>query len=597
MENNLFKNLKAILHRYRLRFFKAFLMVLISNCLLILNPLVFRQAVMQMDINAAKPVGVLADILQSIFGDYFHILSLWVILLLTISITSAFFKYYMRVAFISVSRDAEREVRSKLFSRIQAQSMAFYDRHGIGELLSRLTNDISAYRDVLGPGIMYPLFFLTIVVPGVAALFSISSTLAAISLVPLLAIPLLNWAMRRQVYTLSHYAQEGLADLSNMSQEHYSGVRIVKGYAAEPQMTQIFSQLCRNLISLNIKLDCYQGLLYPFFTMLTKIITVTLVMFSGLIILKAWSTLSVADFISFMWIQSYIFFPVLMMAWVLPLYERGRAAYDRLVEIYEESIEVKDEGNSSLSIPTRADIEFHHLAFSYPKVVEPVLKDLTLRIAGGTFVGITGPVGAGKTTLFRLLNREYEIPRGMISIGGRDIHDYPLQAFSKEMVTVEQIPFLFSRSIAENVSFGKGDASLAEIEIVAQYADLHDTVLDFPEQYNTLIGERGVTLSGGQKQRLAMARAFLVNRSILLLDDVFSAVDASTEMRIFAAMQKNLKNKTVLLITHRASVLNVMDRIIYMSEGRVIEDGSPEELLALQGHYAALVELQRLNPY
>lgn len=595
MENNLFSNLKAILSRYRYRFLKAFLMVLLSNCLLILNPLVFRQAVMQMDFHAEKPIGILANALHTLFGPYSQYLVTWVLLLLCISITSAVFKYFMRVTFISVSRDAEKDVRSQLFVKIQEQSMAFYDRHGIGELLSRLTNDISAYRDVLGPGIMYPIFFLTLVIPGLFALFSISPSLTAISLIPLIAIPLLNMAMRRKVYDISHLVQSGLADLSNMSQEHYSGERIIKGYTAEPQMTHSFSELCYSLITLNIKLNCYQGLLFPFFTMLTKIITIILVVFSGVLILLAWSTLSVADFVSFMWIQSYIFFPVLMMAWVLPLYERGRAAYDRLFEIYKEPVEIKEGKFPNAIIPSLADIEFRHLTFKYPISPEPVLRDFSLKVKGGTFVGITGPVGAGKTTLFRLLNREYEIPEDKIYIGSRDIHDYPLTAFNKEMVTVEQIPFLFSRTIAENVSFGKEDASMEEIEIVSKFADLHENILDFPQQYETIIGERGVTLSGGQKQRLAMARAFLVDRSILLLDDVFSAIDPATEKRIFAAMQANFKNKTVLMITHRVSVLNETDRIIYMSDGKIIEDGTPKELLQLEGHYAALAELQRLH--
>lgn len=595
MEKNLFSNLKAILYRYRLRFLKAFLMVSVSNCLLILNPLVFRQAVMHMDKHAEKQSGLLSSALQNILGSYSQFLIPWMFLLLYISLTSAVFKYFMRVTFISVSRDAEKDLRSKLFAKIQEQSMAFYDRHGIGELLSRLTNDISAYRDVLGPGIMYPLFFLTLVIPGMLALFSISPPLTAISLIPLIAIPLLNMAMRRKVYDLSHLAQAGLADLSNMSQEHYSGERIIKGYAAEPQMIHSFSDLCYSLITLNIKLNCYQGLLFPFFTMLTKIITIILVLFSGVIILFAWGTLSVADFVSFMWIQSYIFFPVLMMAWVLPLYERGRAAYDRLLEIYKEPVEVREGKFPEATIPSQADIEFRHLTFNYPSSSKPALKDFSLKVKSGTFVGVTGPVGAGKTTLFRLLNREYEVQEDKIFIGGRDIHDYPLAAFNKEIVTVEQIPFLFSRTIAENVGFGKEDASMEEIEIVSKFADLHENILEFPQQYETIIGERGITLSGGQKQRLAMARAFLVNRSILLLDDVFSAIDAATEKRIFTSMQANFSDKTVLLITHRVSVLNETDRIIYISDGKIIEDGTPQELLQLQGHYAALAALQSLG--
>ena len=501
----------------------------------------------------------------------------------------------MRFAFISISRDAEKDLRSKLYARIQNQSMAFYDRHGTGELLSRLTNDISAYRDVLGPGLMYPLFFLTIVFPGFIVLFSLSSTLATVSLVPLFVIPILNYFMRNPIYKASHQAQKGLADLSNLTQEHYSGIKIIKGYGIEPRLLEIFKELGRSLITINIKLNTYQGLLFPFFTALTKMITVLLVMVAGFIIFKGSRTLSTADFLSFMWIQSYIFAPILMLAWVMPIYARGRASYERLREIYEEPIDVKNEGATKSQLPQKADIYFDHLTFYYPGAQRAVLNDFNLHIKSGTFVGITGPVGSGKTTLFKLLNREYEIPRGKINIGGNDIHDYPLEAFGKEIVTVEQLPFLFSRTIADNVRFGKEEAELDEVQLVAKYADLHETVQDFPEQYETLIGERGVTLSGGQKQRVAIARAFLVNRSILLLDDVFSAVDTRTESHIFEAIRTNFKDKTVILITHRLSILEMMNRVIYIEDGKVIEDGTPKELIHLNGKYAAMAELQRLR--
>ena len=542
-------------------------MVLISNCLLILNPLVLRQAIAAMSASSLK---------QAVPASFYL---LWTLLLLGIAAVSALFKYFMRIEFISISRDVERDVRLKLFERIQSQSRSFYDFYGIGELLSRLTNDISAYRDVLGPGILYPIYFLTLVGPGLIALFFISPDLAAVSLIPLLAIPLLNAALRNRIYQLSLQAQQLLGKMSSMVQEHFSGIRIIKGYAAEHAFAERFLELCRTMMRLSVKLSCFQGMFFPFFTLLTKIVTVGLVLSAGVLILLAWNRLNAADFVSFMWIQSYIFFPILMLAWVLPIYERGRAAYARLLEIYEEPIEVQEGPHLGFKIPQKADIIFKNLNFAYPRTLTPVLSNLNLTIHGGTFVGITGPVGSGKTTLFRLLNREYEIPRGVIYLGGRDIYDYDLEAFSQAMVTVEQIPFIFSRTIAENVRFGRDGASIDEIEMVARHAHLHEAILDFPDQYETMVGERGVTLSGGQKQRVAMARAFLVNRSILLLDDVFSAMDTETERRIFQAMRKNFTQKTVILISHRVSILDQMDRVICLKNGQVAEDGPPMELI------------------
>lgn len=576
MEKSLFENLRGVLFTYRWRYFKGLLMVLVSNFLLIANPLVFR--------NVLNTLEASAQPMDKLFG--------WVCTLLAIAAISSTFKYWMRVTLISISRDGEVTMRGRLFARIQKQSMAFFDRYGTGELLSRLTSDISTYRDVLGPGIMYPIFSLTLVAPGVSALFYISPQLTAVALLPVFSIPLVNYFVRGKMFTLSLKVQRSLAAVSNVVQEHFSSIRIIKSYVVERGVWQKFARLCELLKDESRRAATLQGALFPFFILLTRAITLLLVLFTELTLYLHWSNLTRADFVSFMWIQSYLFFPVLMLGWLMPVYERGRAAYSRLLEIYEEPIEVK-EGTSLLAhIPERASIAFNALNFTYPKGSYPALKQVSFKVEGGTFVGITGPIGAGKTTLFRLLNREYEVPANTLLIDGVDIHSYPLAAFRQQMVTVEQIPFLFSKSIAENVRFGKPHASMEEIVIVSEYADFHETVQGFTSQYETLVGERGVTLSGGQKQRLAMARAFLVNRSILLLDDIFSAIDAGTQKRIFAAMRQNFRGKTVLLITHRASVLEQLDQVVYLAEGRVIEQGPPAALREKGGSYAALVELQ-----
>ncbi len=595
MEKSLFHNLIGVLRKYRRHFIKGSLMVLGSNLLLILNPLIFRVAVIAMDPASAKEGGATETFFFWILGGASQNLWPWVAILLFVAIVSATFKYTMRMAFIAASREAEMEIRELLFDKIQVQSMAFFDRFKIGELLSRLTNDISAYRDVLGPGIMYPIIFLTIVIPGFAALYSISKPLTLISIVPLLVLPWVNYFMRGPIYRVALGVQESIGKLSSTVQEHFAAIRIVKSYVAEKAMKEEFEDSCKKLLGKELVLSYYQGSLFPFFTFLTKMITAALVLASGWIILRKEGNLSTADFVSFMWIQSYIFFPVLSLSWLIPVYERGKAAYDRLLEIYLSPIEVKDLPGAEEHIPPLADISLCGLTFAYPGGSSKVLSEIDLEIKGGTYVGITGPVGAGKTTLFKLLCREYEIPKGMILINGKDIHDFSLKAFHAQIVTVEQVPFLFSKTIAENVRFGRREATKEELESVLSLADLNETVLEFPEQYETLIGERGVTLSGGQKQRLAIARAFLVDRSILLLDDIFSAVDSSTERRIFDAMQKNFSGKTVIIITHRASVLEKMDRVVYMENGRIAEDGTHEELMKKGGHYFAQVMLQQMK--
>lgn len=596
MEKDLYADLLALFKRYRSRLLLASLLVILSNSLLILNPLLFRMAVVAVDPSSQHTDGFLSHSVLPLLGSYSQSIWIWVVILISISLIAVIFKYQMRMQFMGVSRDAESSIRSRLYNRLQHQSQAFYDRHRIGDLMSRLTNDISAYRDVLGPGIMFPINFITIAIPAICALFYISPPLATLSMIPIFLMPFMMLAIRQQSYELSRQVQESLSDLSTMTQEHYSAIRVVKGYVAEPQLLKRFFSLCQYFLKLNMRLISFQGVFYPSLTLLTRVVTVMLVMLSGYIVYRASWELGEADFVSFMWVQSYLFFPVLMLGWILPVFEKGRASYDRLKVLYNEPIEVEGNSNSSYGIDPKADLIIQNLTFTYPGSGTPILKNLSLNIKGGTRVGITGPIGSGKSTLLHLLNHDYDVPRGSIKIGNHDIQEYSLKSLRKGIVLVEQSPFLFSKTIAENIRFGKQEALQGDLEAVAELTDLSETIASFPEEYETLVGERGVTLSGGQKQRLALARAFLVSRSIFLLDDSFAAVDTSTEKRIFDAMKQSFNGKTVLLVTHRVSLLEQMDTVLFVRNGTIVEEGSPAELLQLEGHYAALVELQRLNP-
>ncbi|MGK5594217.1 MAG: ABC transporter ATP-binding protein [Parachlamydiaceae bacterium] len=588
MEPTLSRNILHVLIKSRLAITKGLFLIILSNVLLIANPLVLRQAVQALDeSNQEKVFFLFTYLLQSRVGEIWP----WALILLSLALLSAFFKYRMRFAFLSVSREEEKLIRSKLFSRIQKQSLAFFNAHGVGELMSRLTNDITAYRDMLGPGLLYPAYFLTLIIPGFAALFYLSPVLATISLIPVIVIPLLNLLVRKRIYNTSVEVQETLGQLSNLTQEDYSGIKIIRCYNASNSLYQRFIAKAQHLSLATFRLDIWEGLFYPFLTLVTRLVTVLLVMGFGWVTFYQWRILSAGDFVAFMWIQSYIFGPILMLGWALPIYQQGRAAYDRLKALYEEPLTVS-EIESRLKISKTSSIIFNHLSFSYPGSRRLALNDIQLAIEAGTFVGLTGPTGSGKTTLVKILERTYEIPRGMLFIGDHDIHDFPFDAFREAVISVEQLPFLFSKTIAENVRFGKQEATQEEVENVAHLADLHETILGFPEGYQTIVGERGVTLSGGQKQRVAMARSFLVNRSILLLDDIFSNVDVKTEQRILQSLIHHFRGKTVLLVSHRASVLAKMDRVLYMKEGKVVEDGKPKELLNKTGYFSALMQLQ-----
>ncbi len=595
MESGLYSNLLAIAWRYRRRLAVATLMVGISNGLMVFLPLLLRQAVLSTNLKTAMEGEGVPRFLADSLGIYSTSVGVWVLFLMVIAMVSAYFMFRMRLAFVSVSRDVEQELRSQLFARLQAQSRAFFDRHSVGDLMSVLTNDVSAYRDVLGPGVMYPIFFMTLVVPALMALYSISPPMMMLSTLPIIMLPLFVLITSKKVYRRSKEIQDILGEMSTFSQEHFAAARVVKSNAVEEATLRQFNKLGSRYYRDNIWLAAVRGLFFPFLTLLTRVVTISLVLFVGYSMVHSWNILSGADFVSFMWIQSNIFGPVLMLGWVLPIYQRGSAAYARILKLCQKPVEVTEEPKEIAEVVAGADITFRHLTFHYPQASMPVLQDVTLTIQGASFVGITGPVGSGKTTLFRLLNREYEVPRGTLFIGGKDIHDYSLETLRRSIGVVEQAPFLFSKTVAENVGIGQEYPSIEEVEEMSRLADLHDTILTFPMQYDTIVGERGVRLSGGQKQRIAIARTLLVDRSILLLDDIFSAIDAETERRIFEHIRESYAGKTILLITHRTALLQQMDRILYISNGSVVEDGTHEELMTRQGRYAALMELQSLH--
>lgn len=597
MPKTLLHHLQQIISQFRFRLVTASCLILISNLLLIINPLIFRQAILTLLAIPTDQKSFLTSFSHAVLGSYFLSPWAWGLLLFLIAVLSASLKYRMRTLFFSVSREVELELREKLFNRIQNQSRAFFDQHSIGGLLSLLTNDITTYRDMLGPAFMYPMHCLTLIIPSLIALYYLSPLMTVVSLIPIVGIFLVNQKVKKPLFDISEKVQQSLSEMSVMAHEHFSGLRLIRSYGIEISSLQLFQKLCRSFSKFNVRFGSLQGILLPSLTFLTKTTSIVLVVISGGMVLLNWGFIghfTTADFLSFMWIQSFIFTPLLMLSWIIPLYQRGDAAYQRLIHIYDVPIEIKDTSDKVLHIPTKADIHIKDLSFTYPGQARPLLSHFNLHIKGGSFIGITGPVGAGKSTLLRLLSREYEVFPNTIFIAESDIHCYSLNAFQRALIKVEQHPFLFSKTIFENIRFGKQEASLEEVEFVSRLANLHTDVLEFPNQYETLVGERGASLSGGQKQRVAIARAFLVNRSILLMDDIFASLDTATEKKIFNAIKSNFKDKTVLLVTHRISILEQLDRVLYMYNGKIIEDGTPQQLILKRGPYRTMAEIQ--NP-
>jgi ATP-binding cassette, subfamily B, multidrug efflux pump len=567
MKGRLLHELRSVVGRYWRRILVAALALLLANALMICNPMLFRRAVAQFDAGGER--------LQA---------ALWGIVLVAIGTLSSLFQYRMRVGFISVSRDAEADLRMTLFQRMQRQTQSFFDRYRVGDLMSRLTNDVAIYREVVGPGLMYPASFLAITLPAVIAMGVISPPMTLLALVPILVIPPLMLSIRRTVYATSTKLQEALSDMNTLVQEDYSSIRLVKSYGQEEAFSSRFAQLCRRYFSQALRLVAVESIFFPLMGLIGKLTTVGLVAMIGFI------AVTTADAASFMWIQSYLLVPVLMMGWILPLYQRGRGAYDRLVRVHKEPPDVFNHDGGTLTLSSAPGLTIRDLTFTHPESVRPALDDLSMEVPSGAIVGITGPPGSGKTTLLHLLHRDYPLPAGPIQLAGEEIHRYELHGLRRSIAVVEEHPFLFSMTVAENIALARPEASPEEIERAARLAQVHDEIVAFPRGYETVVGERGITLSGGQRQRVALARALLLQAPLLLFDDIFSALDAGAAQRVLTAL-RTLENTTTLLVTHRIPILQQTDRVYVLQEGRLVQEGPPAELTT--GPYASLVELDQ----
>lgn len=575
MAPTLLKELWAVTRRHWVRLLLGSLLVALSNLLLVLSPLTLRHALLSMEGNPDP--SLVTSAIDAVVGPSPQLLH-WVALLLAMALAAAWCKYRMRQLFIAVSYRAEAALRENLFVRIQQHKRQFYDRHGVGDLMSHVTNDVAAVREVLGPGILYPVNFASLALPALYAMVSIEPPLTALSITPILLLPFVMWLARSGMYRLSRRVQELLAGLSRTVQEQLTAIRLVKSYDAESALLERFRHVCRDLFSAQLKLAVVQGLFFPLLGLITRATTVGLVLLTGYLVFSGWSNLPSADFVSFMWVQSYLFIPVLMLGWILPVYERGRAAYHRLWKLYSEPVEQQaSPGTTSAQQPP--SISVRDLHFQYEDGV-PLLQGVNLDIPSGSLVGITGPIGEGKSTLLGLLAGEYTPIRGSISGG------YQKVAF------VEQDPFLFSKTIRENIELGNPNVTEEGLQQAIEQAQLKQTIEAFADHLDTLVGERGVTLSGGQKQRVVLARALVAGSPLLLLDDVFSGVDAATERAIVDHLQKMAGEYTIVVVAHRASVLDRLDTIHFLHNGHIVESGAPRQLREQGGYYAALTALQ-----
>jgi len=520
-----------------------------------------------------------------------HTIAKLVGLILAVAGSKAIFQFLTRWIVIGVSREIEFDLRNDLFRHLEGLSYSFYQRTRTGDIMARATNDLNAVRMLLGPAIMYSANTIVFTAGALAFMLSISPKLTLYAFLPLPIVSIVIQYFGRRIHERFEKIQAMFSEISARVQENLSGVRVVRAYVQEQAETAAFEKANREYIARSLKLVRLMGMLWPTLeTMLGLAIVLVLWMGGREVISRR---MSVGNFVAFNTYMVQLTFPVIALGWVINIFQRGTASLGRIHQLMTEQPEITDAPGVLPHPELHGDIEFRQLSFAYNGTT--VLHDINLRIPAGSSLAIVGPTGSGKTTLVSLIPRIYDAEPGSVLIDGEPVRDYPLAHLRRNIGFVPQETFLFSETIRENIAFGVQKASDEEVSWAAEAANIAADIEGFPDKYRTLVGERGITLSGGQKQRTAIARALVRNPLILILDDALSSVDTQTEDKILNHLREVMHGRTTIFISHRVSTVRNADRIAVLHGGRIVELGSHDELLALNGYYTDLYNKQLLE--
>ncbi len=524
-------------------------------------------------------------------------------LLLGIAVTGGCFRFLSRRVIVGVSREIEYDLRNDFYAHLQRLSVSYFQSVRTGDIMSRATNDLSAVRMMVGPAIMYSMSTLIVFVVAIVMMLSIDMRLTLIALVPLPLVTLSVKFFGAAIHRRFEHIQAQLSEISAIVQESLSGVRVIRAYGQERAELDRFAQANQEYLNRNRGLIMLQGLFSPSLSLFLGLSALFVLWLGSRSVV--FERISVGEFVAFNAYLVMLSWPVIAFGWITNMLQRGMASWKRILPILDTVPEITD--TTQTTNPEQVEsikgrLELRHLTFAYGDGDgSPVLRDVSLRIDPGQTVALVGATGSGKSTLLNLIPRLYDPPPGTVFLDDVDVRELPLASLRGAIGFVPQEPFLFSDTIAENIAFGSFDKTTDKafdqiaVQRMAAVANLDTDIKEFSNEYQTIVGERGITLSGGQKQRTAIARALMVDPRIIILDDALSAVDTYTEERILSQLNSELRDRTALIVSHRISTVRQADLIVVLQDGSVVERGSHDELLAYGGVYADLHRKQLLE--
>jgi len=514
-----------------------------------------------------------------------------IILIIGVTLLGGFFTFLMRQTIIVMSRMIEFDLKNEIYQQYQRLSLNFYKQNRTGDLMNRISEDVSKVRMYVGPSIMYSLNMLVSFVIGFTQMYAISPKLTLYTMIPFPVLSVSIFVLSKQINKRSTIVQQYLSKLTTFNQEFFSGINVVKSYAIEDAVIKNFDDLADANKEKNIDLYKVQALFFPLMILLIGISNIIVLYVGGTLYING--EIQVGAIGAFVMYVNILTWPVAVVGWVTSMIQQAEASQERINEFLQHVPEIQNRNEETTEV--EGEIEFKHVSLTYEDTDITALKDVSFKVDKGETLAILGKTGSGKSTIINLISRLYDTTGGEVFIDGKDITTCNLYDVRNQIGFVPQEPFLFSDTIENNIKFGKEDATEEEIVEAAKNAVIHENIIDFKEGYKTILGERGVTLSGGQKQRTSIARAIIKDPKILIFDDCLSAVDTETEEQILSNLERVSSDKTTIIISHRVSSAKNADKIIVLDNGKIIQQGVHNQLIKEKGYYKDLYEQQLLE--